>query len=612
MEILLIAVAAALGFILAYRTYGRWLGHRLFELSAGRICPSVSRNDGQDFVPTSKSVLFGHHFASIAGTGPIVGPAIAVLWGWVPALLWIVFGSIFIGALHDMASLVISVRYNGNTIGDISGKLISRRARILFLLIVFLALAIFLAVLGLVMASVFRLFPAAIFPCMIQIPLAILIGTWLHRGGKIILLASLIALGLMYISVYYGDVGPLHTFNEMLRQWTIWEWVLALLFYSYVASVSPVWLLLQPRDFINSLQLISICLLLVLGLACAAIFTDGLHMLAPAVNLHPAKAPPFLPFLFITIACGAVSGFHNIVSSGTTSKQLRSEPDALPIGYGGMLSEGFLSVLVVLACTAGIGLGLTTPDGVLHIGKDAWNASYSSWGAMSGLGSSVGAFVHGSGNFLSALGLPASFTVALMGLFVASFAGTSMDTACRLQRYVVEEISNCLFDYRKTEDEIAQGGRLPLVRRMIQSRHGATIIAVVTAGLLASMPAHGKAWTSDTLGTGGMILWPLFGVTNQLVVGLAFVVIISYLLSQKKPVWMAVIPCIFMLIMPLWGIIWQVFVGWNGSPSWIGSNNIPLTVIGIAVILLEFGILIEAYAVFRGMYRAKRARVTAD
>jgi len=607
MEILLIAVVSALGFILAYRTYGRWLGHRLFELSARNICPSVARNDGVDYVPTPKGVLFGHHFASIAGTGPSVGPAIAVLWGWVPALLWIVFGSIFIGALHDMGTLIISVRNKGNSISDISGRLISRRARILFLLIVFLALAIFLAVLGLVMASVFRLFPAAIFPCMVQIPLAVFIGVWLHRRGKGIMAASLVALGLMYLSVYFGDVGLLHSFNETLRQWPIWAWVLALLGYSYIASVLPVWTLLQPRDFINSLQLISICLLLVLGLACAAIFSDSLHMLAPAVNMHPDKAPPFLPFLFITIACGAVSGFHNIVSSGTTSKQLRCEPDALPIGYGGMLSEGFLSVLVVLACTAGIGLGMTTPDGTLHMGMDAWTTSYSSWGAMSGLGSSVGAFVHGSGNFLTALGLPATFGVALMGLFVACFAGTSMDTACRLQRYIVEEISNCLYDYHRPDDAPTPE-RLPLLRRMIQSRHGATLIAVATAGILASMPAHGKAWTSDTIGTGGMILWPLFGVTNQLVVGLAFIVIISYLLSRGKPVWMIVLPCIFMLIMPLWGIIWQVFVGWDGSPSWISGSNIPLTLIGLVVILLECGILVEAFNVFRRRHITKSAR----
>ncbi len=609
MQVLLIALAAGIFYVVAYRTYGRWLGRKLFMLTATNICPAVSKNDGNDYVPTPRSVLFGHHFASIAGTGPIVGPAIAILWGWVPALLWVLLGSVFLGAVHDMGSLIISVRNDGRTIGDVAGKYISPRARLLFLSIIFIALCVFLAVLGLVMASVFRMFPAAIFPCLIQIPLAMLIGSILHRRGLGIFTASCVSLILMYASVYYGDLGLLHAFNMTMAAWPVWAWVVALLLYSYAASVLPVWLLLQPRDFINALQLISICLLLVVGVAFAGCFggQDGtsVTMLAPAVNLHPGKAPPFLPFLFITIACGAVSGFHNIVSSGTTSKQLRSEPDALPIGYGGMLSEGFLSVLVILSCGAGIGLGLATPDGVFHKGMDAWKATYSSWGAMSGLSSSVGAFVHGSGNFLSSIGLPANFSIALMGLFVACFAGTSLDTACRLQRYVVEELSRSVLRHDR-------GGAPMGMARFFENRHGATIMAVATAGFLAVLPGPGKAWTVDSIGTGGLILWPLFGVTNQLSVGLAFIVITSYLLHLGKPFWMTAIPCVLMLVLPLWAIVEQVFFGWEGAPAWIFGHNLPLATIGIIVILLEIGILREAVSLFRRSilyyYRPRRAK----
>ncbi len=609
MQVLLIALAAGVFYIVAYRTYGRWLGRKLFMLTATNVCPSVSKNDGNDFVPTPRSVLFGHHFASIAGTGPIVGPAIAILWGWVPALLWVLLGSVFLGAVHDMGSLIISVRNDGRTIGDVAGKYISPRARLLFLSIIFIALCVFLAVLGLVMASVFRMFPAAIFPCLVQIPLAMLIGSVLHRRGLGIFTASCVALVLMYASVYFGDLGLLHAFNAAMAAWPVWAWVVALLLYSYAASVLPVWLLLQPRDFINALQLISICLLLVAGVAFAGCFggQDGtsVTMLAPAVNLHPGKAPPFLPFLFITIACGAVSGFHNIVSSGTTSKQLRSEPDALPIGYGGMLSEGFLSVLVILSCGAGIGLGLATPDGVLHKGMDAWNATYSSWGAMSGLSSSVGAFVHGSGNFLSSIGLPAEFSIALMGLFVACFAGTSLDTACRLQRYVVEELSHSVL--RHERDNTPMG-----LARFFENRHGATIVAVTTAAFLAVLPGPGKAWTVDSIGTGGLILWPLFGVTNQLSVGLAFIVITSYLINIGKPFWMTALPCVLMLVLPLWAIVEQVFFGWEGAPAWIFGHNLPLATIGIIVILLELGILREAASLFRRSilyyYRPRRSK----
>ncbi|MBN1403437.1 MAG: carbon starvation protein A [Opitutales bacterium] len=612
MKVLLIAVVAALAYILAYRTYGRWLGAKLFQLSASRVCPSVYKSDGRDFVPTSREVLFGHHFASIAGTGPIVGPAIAVLWGWVPALLWIVFGSIFIGAVHDMGALVISIRNDGRTVGDIAGRLINKRARILFLAMVFLALAIFLAVLGLVMASVFRMFPRAIFPCLVQIPLAIGIGCWLHRSGRRIFPASVLALVLMYLSVMFGDWGPLHEFNTMLSLWPVWAWVLVLLAYSYVASVLPVWVLLQPRDYINSLQLITLCVLLVLGLIFAVSGNRELVMLAPAFNLHPAGAPPFLPFLFITVACGAVSGFHNIVSSGSTSKQLSAEPDTLPIGYGGMLSEGFLAVIVLLACGAGIGLGMAGKDGVMLYGGAAWEATYSSWGSMSGLGPCVSAFVHGSGNFLGALGFADSYSVALMGLFVASFAGTSMDTACRLQRYVVEELSHAMFGSSTEPLDESLPKRKPawsMIGRFLESRHGATLFAVLTAGALAMVPAPGKDWGWDSVGTGGLILWPLFGVTNQLVVGLAFLVLVAYLLERGKPVWMVILPCALMLILPLWAIVWQVFIGGSGGKPWIDGSNIPLAVIGVLVIFLECWIIAESWLVIRRMF-GKNGKVT--
>ncbi|MEK9948885.1 MAG: carbon starvation CstA family protein [Verrucomicrobiales bacterium] len=198
MQPFFVALLAGLGFVVAYHTYGRWLGRRIFELSAKTVCPSLALEDGVDYVPTSKGVVFGHHFTSIAGTGPIVGPAIAVMWGWVPALLWVVLGSIFIGAVHDFGALVVSLRHRGQTVGDIAGKVMNRRVRLLFLFILFMALTIVLAIFGLVIASVFKMYPAAIFPCLIQIPLAMLIGFWLHRKGVNLLLPSLISLVIMY------------------------------------------------------------------------------------------------------------------------------------------------------------------------------------------------------------------------------------------------------------------------------------------------------------------------------------------------------------------------------------------------------------------------------
>ena len=372
---LIIALLSGLGFFVAYNTYGRWLGSKIFRLSANAICPSERLKDGVDFVPTNKSIVFGHHFTSIAGTGPIVGPAIAIMWGWVPALLWVVLGSIFIGAVHDFGALVVSLRNNGQTVGDIAGRVLNKRVRMLFLLTLFMALTVVLAIFGLVIAAVFKQYPAAIFPCIIQIPIALVIGVLLHRKGIDLLLPSAIALVIMYITVIYGDSGLLKSFNASMASWPIWTWVIVLLGYSYVASVLPVWTLLQPRDYINSLQLISALALIMLGLIVAAFsgFTpegstspQSLEFVAPAFQLKPEGAPMIFPFLFITIACGAISGFHCLVSSGTSSKQLKNEPDARFVGYGGMLTEGFLATIVIIACGAGLGLGLMK-EGVLDV-----------------------------------------------------------------------------------------------------------------------------------------------------------------------------------------------------------------------------------------------------
>jgi carbon starvation protein len=600
MATLFIAILSGLGFIVAYHTYGRWIGHKIFALSAQAVCPSEELNDGIDYVPTPKTVVFGHHFTSIAGTGPIVGPAIAIMWGWLPALLWVVFGSIFIGAVHDLGALVVSLRNRGQTVGDIAGKVLNKRVRLLFLLILILALTIVLAIFGLVIASVFRQFPQAIFPCVIQIPVAIAIGVWLHRKGVNLFFPSVVALGLMYLAVLYGNVGFLGQLNTAMAQWSSFTWVLLLLFYSYIASVLPVWTLLQPRDYINSLQLISALALILCGLAVAAFaggaaLADGtrpeLALAAPMVNWNPQGAPLIFPFLFITIACGAISGFHCLVSSGTSSKQLKSEPDARLVGYGGMLTEGFLATLVILACAAGLGLGLAAADGAVLVGREAWESRYGVWSAQ--LGPLVSAFVIGSSNFLKAVGIPEAAATALMGVLVASFAGTTLDTACRLQRYVVQELASTFGG----KTEVFNGSRLNPVL-WLQNKHGATLFAIAIAAGLAAAPPPGQAWSFASAGQGGLILWPLFGATNQLLAGLSFLVITFYLWRRNKPIWFLTLPTVFMLVMPMWAMIWQIFIGSEHSPSWIIQERWTLVGIGLATVILEIWMIAEAFRLF--------------
>lgn len=587
METLLIALGAFVLYLVAYHTYGRWLAQKLFRLDSTASVPSVEQEDGVDFVPSDKKVIFGHHFTSIAGTGPIVGPALAVIWGWLPALLWVVFGSILIGAVHDLGALVVSMRNRGQTVGDIAGEVITRRTRLIFLTILFLALTIVLAIFGLVIAAVFKIYPSSIFPCLIQIPLAVIIGLTLHRRGENILLPSLIALAVMFLSVAYGDAGILHDFNLALASWNTLTWCAVLLAYCVVASVLPVWTLLQPRDYINSLQLLVTLGLVVIGLIVASIFggapaaeettRPALEIVAPMLNLAPEGAPAIFPFLFITIACGAISGFHCLVSSGTSSKQIKCETDAQMIGYGSMLTEGFLAVLVILACVAGLGLG-SDLDGQTLTGAAAFEGRYSSWSAAGGLTAKIGAFVDGSSNFLRALGLHAGFARALMGVFVASFAATTLDTACRLQRYIVQELAETIAPKATSRNPLS----------LLKNRYGATIFAVLVALILATLPGG----PGKPAGTGGTILWPLFGAINQLLAGLAFLVIIFWLRKRTLPYLFALIPGSLMLLLPAIAMAMNL-------KTFASSGNWLLFGIGFITIILEIWIIAEAVSAWK-------------
>lgn len=618
MQTLLIALLAGVGFIIAYHTYGRWLAQKLFRLDATAETPSVQLNDDRDYVPTAKSIVFGHHFTSIAGTGPIVGPALAIMWGWLPALLWVVFGSILIGAVHDLGTLVVSLRNRGMTIGEIAGRVINPRTRLLFLFILLFALWVVLAIFGLVIANVFVAFPESILPVFLQIPIAIWIGVKVHRRGGNLLWPSIIALGLMYLTVWFGAACPglewtggwlgesIQALNAALAKWPVWVWAGILLTYCYFASVMPVWVLLQPRDYINSLQLISSLGLVVVGLIVAA-FIGGvsptpeagrmsLELVAPMINQSPLNAPPILPFLFVTIACGAISGFHCLVSSGTSSKQLKSEADAQFVGYGSMLLEGFLATLVIIAVAAGIGFGWPAKFGTLA-GPELWASLYSDWTVASS--TAIGAFVVGAANFLEAMGINHVMATALIGVLVASFAGTTLDTATRLQRYVIQELAATFAPKISPTALAAEGYNTEFDRGQVvkshswnpltwlTNAHGATLFAVVTAFALALFPRPGDPWAWDTIGKGGLILWPLFGATNQLLGGLAFLVVTFWLWRRKLPIWSTAVPMVFMLIMPAWALLTDLARWWDKG---------QFVLVGVAVLMLalEVWMIIEA------------------
>ncbi len=566
MDTLLIAVLSFVGFIVAYNTYGRFLGRRIFRLDPSIPTPAHALRDGCDYVPTRRAVVFGHHFTSIAGTGPIVGPAIAVFWGWLPALLWVLFGSIFIGAVHDFGALVVSLRNRGHTIGDVAGRLVSPRARILFLLILFFCLMVVLAVFGLVVALIFSIYPQSVLSVWVAMPLAVIVGLYIHKHPTGSLIgAGLIALLLLYAAVYIGarylpiTLGGLPLFADPDAGFiaglgsAVVVWTFALFIYCFIASTLPVWLLLQPRDYINSQQLLVALALLALGLLAARP-----EMVAPMLAENPpADAPPIFPFLFITVACGAVSGFHCLVSSGTSSKQLNSERDALFVGYGAMLLEGALAVVVIVACCAGLGMGvyefdadtrsmvaMTDESGAALTGAAAWSTRYGGGWASMQMAQTVGAFVEGGANMMAALGIPLDLAVGTIAVMVACFAATTLDTATRLQRYVVQEL----------------GATLRI--RPLTNKYAATTVAVVTGGAMALYPGPNGP------GSGGFILWPLFGASNQLLAGLAFLVIAFYLIRHKRPVWFIIAPLALMVILPAWAMLHQM-VGWYTEQNWL-------------------------------------------
>lgn len=611
MQVLLLTCASAALLVAGYLTYGRWLSRAVFRLSPTAGVPSVELRDDIDYVPTPPAIVFGHHFTSIAGTGPIVGPALAIMWGWGPAVAWVLVGAIFMGAMHDLATLVVSLRNRGMTVGEVAGRLLNRRVRLLFLVLLLFALWVVLAIFGWVIASVFVQFPESTLPVFLQIPIAIWIGVKVHRAGRSLLWPSLAALVLMFATVWLGAACPglewtggwlgaaIRWFNATVAAWPVWVWVAILLAYCYAASVLPVWILLQPRDYINSLQLITSLGLVVAGLVAAAVGggptlaadapRQPLELVAPMLDLHPEHAPPIIPFLFVTIACGAVSGFHCLVSSGTSSKQLRCETDAHAVGYGSMLLEAFLAILVIVAVGAGIGLGWPQAYPGLT-GEALWNTIYADWDKVTG-GSAIAAFVVGSGNLLGALGIEATFARALMGVLVASFAGTTLDTATRLQRYIVQELAATLLPagaaWSPRQPRPSGLGPLQWPLWLLTTPHGATLFAVGSAFLLALLPAPGRPWNAETLGTGGLILWPLFGATNQLLAGLSLVVVSFYLLRRGLPTWIATVPMVFMLAMPAWALVIDVQRWWAGG-SWL------LVAVAGLMLAIEVWMIVEA------------------
>lgn len=576
--LLLVGLSA---FLTGYQIYSRFIAHRIYRLDPNFTTPSHEFEDGVDYVPTNKHILFGHHFTSVAGAAPIVGPAIAVIWGWLPAFLWVVLGTVFAGAVHDFGTLWVSTRHKGSSIGTIAESIVGSRARVLFLLIIFFLLLLVNAVFAVIIANLFIANPGAALPVWGTLVVAVWVGFLIYRAGTRILWPSLTALLVIYLLIWFGQFVPFELpdffgFSPTTAQLDTAGgdalaaaaaartdgvragWVIVLFVYGFFASVLPVWVLLQPRDYINSHQLF-----VALGIISLGILITNPPVIAPAVNTSlPADAPSWFPLLFVTIACGAISGFHGLVASGTSSKQLNKETEARYIGYGGALGEGMVAVTSILATTAGF---------AVFAGIDGWHSHYGSWASASS--GATTAFVNGIGVLAQGVGIPQKVAVIFAAVVVISFAATTMDTGIRLQRYIITELGA---QYRV---------------RLVQGRWIATLIAVGSCVALA---------LGIDRGAGGMRLWPLFGTTNQLTAGLSLLVITIFLLSLKRNVWVTAVPMAFLLFMTTWAMIGNLVRYWTESQA-------VLLALGAAIFVLELWLIFEAVAALRKAWAARAA-----
>ena len=545
MQSVMLIVLGIAGGAFGWFVYSSFIARRIFELDSEFVTPAHELNDGIDFIPTNKYILWGHHFTSVAGAAPIVGPAIAVYWGWVPAVIWVIVGTVFFAGIHDFGALWASNRHKGKSIGALSETVIGKRTRSLYMVVVFLLLLMVNAVFGVVIARAFVNTPSAVLPAWSAIAVALVIGQLVHRNFNLITL-SVLGVAALYASIYGGSLMPLEL-SALFGSSAQANWIIILFVYAAIASMLPVWVLLQPRDFINGLQL---CVGLILLYGAVFLFMPDIS--APAFNNHLGKnAPSIIPLLFVTIACGAVSGFHGIVASGTSSKQLNKEPDARFVGYLGAVGEGSLALITIVA-VSGVAFAAT---------PEIWYEIYDEFGSTG-----AGAFIQGGANLISSgWGLPVSISQTLLATMVVLFAGTTMDSGVRLQRYIIQEWSVIY--------------KIPALNNGVL----ATLIAVGTCLLLA----FGAGGAS---GSGGMIIWPLFGSTNQILAGLTLLVISVILIKLGRPVRYTLLPMIFVLVISFWaGVIKMI--------EFYQSGNFLLVVIDAVVLITSLMVMLEAVSV---------------
>ncbi len=512
----------------AYFLYGKFVYNK-FKLSDDRKAPSHAFEDGIDYVPSKPVVVLGHHFASIAGAGPIVGPIIAVTFGWIPAVLWILIGGIFFGAVHDLGSLAASLRNEGKSIGVIIRNTIGQRGKQLFILFSFSTLILIIAVFADIIAKTFVANPGVASASILFIGLAVVFGfvnKWAGNKKQAFVTVTILGVVVMYYFVYLGMQIPIVLEYQ--------HWIYVLLGYAFIASVTPVTLLLQPRDYLNSFLLYGLIIAAVLGV----IIANPEIKMDTDIHVNSDNLGYLFPVLFVTIACGAISGFHSLVASGTTSKQLDKESDAKIVGFGGMLIESFLAIISV-----GAVIVMTRMDYLEQIGSKG----------------PVPLFANGLGNMISTLGVEQQFAIGFVALTVSAFALTTLDTCTRLARFTLQEYF----------EDVKQ----PVVQKVSQNRYISTTVVVILSVMLL---ASGEFST----------LWPIFGSANQLLAALALLTITVWLIKQKIDAVFVMIPMFFMFTVTLTSLGLFAWKNFQSETYILAAIASVLFVLSIALIFL--------------------------
>ncbi len=539
-----ILVSACLFFyFVGYRVYAQRLDRELIRPDTSRETPAIKQNDGVDYVPSKTLVLFGHNFASIAGAGPVIGPIIAMHhFGWAITLVWILLGNVFIGAVHDYLTLMMSVRNRGRSIADIAESTIGYRAKAVFAIFLVLAMLLVIAVFGVVAAKTLIAQPEMVFPTFAIIPISMVLGWCIYKKNFNLQIASFIAVLAVIVNIYIGFKMPLPLPEEgVMGLSPLVFWFVVLMIYAGVASILPVQTLLQPRDYLSTYILFGSMSLAIVALLWVA---PGLNIPVWRGAMSDVQGPVW-PMLFVLVACGAISGFHSLVASGTTSKQLANEMQGKPIAYGGMLTEGVVAVITVLV--VGGGLYWVAPEGGgVDMARLGFRETLQSGGWILAFGNGFGNVVH---QMLPIL----SFTIASMIAVLAlnTFVLTTLDTAVRITRFLIQE---------------ALGNQIHVFR----NKYAVTVAVVFAAYLIGATDGWQK-------------IWPIFGATNQLIAAMALFVVATWLMAVKRPTHYVLYPALFMTATTIGALAWQAYQFFAAPDPNVFLGTVAVVLIGLAV-----------------------------